>query len=62
MHWNGQPTNKEGIHLQNKNIHGGKDYLSTISMVIIKERGHFSQCQGLRSRNYAFRLKKAAFI
>lgn len=42
MHWNGQPTNKEGIHLQNKNIHGGKDYLSTISMVIIKEGAFFT--------------------
>lgn len=43
MCWNGQPTNKEGIHLQNKNIQGGKDHLSTISMVIIKG-GDFSQC------------------
>lgn len=42
MHWNGQPTNKEGIHLQNKNIHGGKDSLSTIFMVIIKEGAFFT--------------------
>ena len=42
MHWNGQPANKEGIHLQNKNIQGGKDHLSTISMVIIKEERFFT--------------------
>lgn len=44
-----------------------KDHLSTISMVIIKggdgdRRMDFSQCQGLRSTNYAFRLKKTVFI
>lgn len=42
MFWNGQPANKEGIHLQNKNIQGGKDHLSSVSMVFIKKEGFFT--------------------
>ena len=45
MHWNGQPTDKEGIRLQNKNIHGGKGHLSTILRVVIKEGGIFHSVQ-----------------
>lgn len=39
--WNGQPPNKEEIHLQNKNIPDRKDHLSNIFRVISAEGGFF---------------------
>lgn len=61
--WNPcQPTNKEGIHLQNKNVREGKDLLSTVSVVIILKREEFHTVAQDEDQETVCRLQKANLL